>query len=320
MNSRFFISKIVSKRILWPVFVCLLVLLLGYFFLFWFHKDTSDVSKDRQSIGKMTLLAFGIDLTTGAQHSDTIMVVQLDFLAKRVGVLSIPRDTYLPVPGHGITKVTHAYAHGGTPLLLQTVSDFLQVPIEHYIQVDLHGVSALVDALGGIEVDIPAAMNYEDHAGNLAIHFDKGRRRLNGDESVEFLRFRHDAEGDFGRIRRQQLFIREAFRQIFYTSHVLDVPVLFWRLNRHFGTNLSFDQVVGLWIDVSELFKSNRLDMQVLPASSFWLDGVSYVRVSEQDLATARSRLLFGSDYVESTDTVPTKRDRLVRPEEVGNW
>ncbi|MSR88926.1 MAG: LytR family transcriptional regulator [Candidatus Margulisbacteria bacterium] len=305
MNSRFFVSKYISKRFFLPVFVGLLVLLLGYFFLFCFDRHAQDLSRHGQVSGKMTLLAFGIDLTQGAQHSDTIMVVQLDFVAKRVGVLSIPRDTYLEVPGHGMTKLTHAYAYGGTPLLLRTVSGFLQMPIDHYIQVDLQGVSALVDALGGIDVNIPEAMNYEDHAGHLAIHFEKGRHRLNGEESVEFLRFRHNAEGDFGRMRRQQLFIKEAFRQIFYTSHVLDVPVLFWRLNRHFGTDLGFDKVVGVWMDFAELFRENRLDMQVLPASSYWLEGVSYVRVRDQDLEAARSCLLFGAS---------------VSSEQIGHW
>ena len=163
--------------------------------------------------GRTNILIMGLDRTVSDQNpnvvyaisrTDTLIAASIDPAAHRVYLLSIPRDTRAPIPGHGIDKINAAHAYGGAPLTLRTVQNFLGVPFPYYIELHVRGLVDLVDAVGGITIRIPTDLNYDDNWDGLHIHLKKGNRRLGGQAAMEFTRFRHDALGDIGRIARQQ--------------------------------------------------------------------------------------------------------------------
>ena len=157
-----------------------------------------------KSIAGMNLLIFGIDETQNTHRSDAILVVHLDRQSDRVGLLSIPRDTRVKLKGHGRTRINHAFSYGGVSLLKDTVSNFLDIPIDHYIQINLKGVEKFIDALGGVEINVKKELIYVDYAGDLYINVKPGKQKMMGKKAIEYLRFRQDNEGDIGRIKRDR--------------------------------------------------------------------------------------------------------------------
>ena len=116
--------------------------------------------------------------------------------------VSIPRDTKAIINGKE-RKINFAYNAGGMELMAETVSEQLGIPVDYQITVDLKGFAALVDAIGGVDFYVPVDMDYDDPVQNLSIHFSKGQQRLNGEDALKVVRFRHnndgtgDSHGDF---------------------------------------------------------------------------------------------------------------------------
>ena len=125
----------------------------------------------------------------GGSRTDTMMVMSYDIPNQKVGVISVPRDTLVERES-GSPKLV--YGPGGVTQRMADISDMLGVPIDYYIKVDINGFIALVDYLGGVEVEIPLDMNYDDPYQDLHIHFTQGTHLLDGQEAMEVARYRHD--------------------------------------------------------------------------------------------------------------------------------
>jgi len=174
-----------------------------------------------QSKDRVNVLLVGVN----GNLSDTIMLGSYDMKNQHVDVISIPRDTYYPRAGHngiGQKKINAAYGSGGVVGTAEAVSDILMgMPIHYYVDVGYDDVEKIVEAIGGIPVDITIKMDYDDPYDKppLSIHFEKGYKVLNGKEAVKFLRFRKNnngtgySDGDIGRIKAQQEFIKSAFKE-----------------------------------------------------------------------------------------------------------
>ncbi|MCK5763850.1 MAG: LCP family protein, partial [Clostridiales bacterium] len=165
---------------------------------------------------RVNVLLFGTD---GAR-SDTIMIASYDFDKQIIDLISIPRDTYHYVSGHdlqGQNKINAVYGFpgqdGGSLGLKATIEELLGIPIEYYVKVNYNGVQAVVDVLGGIEVDVPFDMKYDDEVADPPLNIDikAGTQVLNGGKAMEYLRWRKNngegGEGDLPRIERQQEFL-----------------------------------------------------------------------------------------------------------------
>ncbi|NQY74258.1 MAG: LCP family protein [Candidatus Margulisbacteria bacterium] len=226
----------------------------------------------------VNILAVGVDDTKTSQRSDTILVLHLDDVNQRIGIISIPRDTYIKIEGQGMTKVNHAYSHGGIKLLQKSVSNFLNIPIDYYIKIYLKGVENIVDQLGGISIDVEKNMFYKDQAGDVYIDLEKGHQNLNGKEMVSYLRFRHDQKGDIGRIKRHQSFIRSVIDKVMDSGEIWKAPRTLMKLADNLDTNLSKREIIGLALQFSEVFKSNNFDVGTIPGAVTLIDGVSYWR------------------------------------------
>lgn len=133
------------------------------------------------------------------QRSDVMMLVHVTAERDEAYVISFPRDLYVEIPGQGTDRINAALAYGGLPLAVATVEDYTGVPIDHVALIDFDGIEGLVDALGGVEVQIPT-----DFEGD-GVQFRQGPQELNGEEALVFARQRYQfADGDFQRNRNQQ--------------------------------------------------------------------------------------------------------------------
>ena len=133
--------------------------------------------------GVYNFLLLGSD--KGGGNADTIIVASYDTKSQKVGVLSVPRDTMVDRDWSRNGKINAALGHGGPELLAEEITKTLGVPIDYYFHINLQGFVALVDELGGVDVDIPVDMNYDDPYQNLHIHFKKGPQHLDGQAAME---------------------------------------------------------------------------------------------------------------------------------------
>ncbi|MEU0317076.1 LCP family protein [Nocardioides sp. NPDC006273] len=182
-------------------------------------KPTSGPAADA-----MNVLVLGTDTrsdapTTGAEapgwkpgqaRSDTMMLVHLDGDRRSASVISIPRDSWVDIPGHGKGKVNWAYSFGGPTLTVETVEKMTDVRIDHLAVVDWDGFQALTDAIGGVDIDIPKTV-YDSARG---VRWEAGRHHLDGEQALLYVRQRYGLkDGDLDRVARQQAFLRTLLKQ-----------------------------------------------------------------------------------------------------------
>jgi LCP family protein required for cell wall assembly len=180
-------------------------------------------------------------------RSDSMLLIRVDPSDRTVNILSIPRDTQVPIPNYGVTKINAANVYGGATLAQEVVSDKLNgVQIDRYVRLDTSGLSALVDALGGVEVNVPKRMKYVDKTQKLNIDLYAGKQTLNGEQAEGFARFRHDEEGDIGRVQRQQIILKAIKSKISNPAVVFRFPEIIGVMQKHIDSSLSFDEMVAI--------------------------------------------------------------------------
>ena len=210
--------------------------------------------------GRINILVLGIDTgvngtlknpqadITGTR-SDVVMLVSFDPVTKEVGILSIPRDTrvYIPEVVFDYEKVAHAHAYGGPELSVKTVAGFLGVDIHHYVRFDFEAFKKAIDLLGGVDVDVPQDMNYDDPYQNLHIHLKKGMQHLNGEQALGLVRYRYGYEdGDIGRIETQEIFLKALIKKAASLSGAMKIPELIKTMSPYVKTDLSTQDILNL--------------------------------------------------------------------------
>jgi polyisoprenyl-teichoic acid--peptidoglycan teichoic acid transferase len=220
--------------------------------------------------------------------ADTLMLLRFNPVDHRMAVLSIPRDTQVVIDGRGEAKINEANALGGPALGAKTVSGLLGgVPIDRYVRVNVQGIEKLVDALGGVTVYVPKKMYYRDDSQHLYINLKPGRQHLNGDQALQFLRYRYDELGDIGRVQRQQALLRSLVEQSFRPGTLRRLPQVIDVVKGNVDTNLSVDELMGLCGFLSQV-KRSQVQMLMLPgefngdgrdAPSYWLPHRDRVQV-----------------------------------------
>lgn len=216
-------------------------------------------------------------------RSDTIIVVRYNKNTHQIAMISVPRDTRVDIPGYGYEKVNAAIGKkGGAALAMKTVGNLLDIPIHHYVKVDFKGVEKIVDILGGVKVDVPPGMDYEDPAQNLYIHLKPGVQALNGKDSLKFLRFRSGyADQDLGRIKAQQKFINAFIDKLTSPSVILKAPTLINTMVENVRTNMEQEDIAAYMLDIGEI-NTDKITMQTLPGEGKYVGIVSYF-IHDQD-------------------------------------
>ncbi len=148
----------------------------------------------------------GAKITTAAARSDTMLLAKFDFANNEVTGVNIPRDTLCELPGYKDQKINAYHAMGGDALAQKAVEYLLGVHIDRTVTINFEGFRNMINSVGGVYVDVPRDMNYDDNAGHLHIHLKKGPQWLDGRTAEEFARFRH-ADSDILRQERQHLLI-----------------------------------------------------------------------------------------------------------------
>lgn len=220
---------------------------------------------------RINILLFGTD----GGRADTIMLVSYDPENKLADVVSVPRDTYHKVPGYDLSgqyKINAVYGFrgdGGSEGMKKYLSAFLGVPIDYTVRVSYNGVGAIVDTLGGIEVNVPFAMNYDDTAADppLHIHLEPGRQVLNGEQAMGYLRWRKNngeaGQGDLPRIERQQEFVKLVAKK----ALSFKLPTVIKTGLNYVRTDLPLDQALYLGTKVVG-FSFDNLEMHRLPGEA----------------------------------------------------
>ena len=164
----------------------------------------------------MNILLIGSDKTKipgDPGRSDTQMLVRLDPATKSISMFSVPRDLQVMIPDHGYAKMNEAYSYGGPALAVQTFSELTGLEINHFVEVDFAGFWHVVNILGGVYVPIDHRYYVPESATYKSIDIEPGYQLIHGHDALDFVRYRHDQLGDFTRMQRQQLFLKEMQRQ-----------------------------------------------------------------------------------------------------------
>ncbi|WP_293914640.1 LCP family protein [Deinococcus sp.] len=174
--------------------------------------------------------------------TDTIMLAQLRPGGK-VELLSIPRDTWVEIPGSGFGKINASNPRGGPDTLVKSVQNLLGVRIDGYALLSLNALRDMTNASGGVSLNVPEVMKYDDNAGHLHVDLQPGMQHLSGDQVEGFLRFRHDNLGDIGRVARQQLYLQALQQRLRSPLNIWRLPGVVGALGRNTRSNLSRDTV-----------------------------------------------------------------------------
>lgn len=228
-----------------------------------------------EKTGKINICIVGKDNTEDSHRADTILFTTLDLDNKIVQVLSIPRDTRVQIPGRGWDKINHAYPYGGIELLNRTLINYLGMPIHYYIELDYSSFPKIVDLLGGVDIYVEKRLKYVDKAGGLYIDIPQGLQHMDGETALKFVRFRHDALGDIGRIKRQQQFMKALLQKIAYQAVSTKMPTLLKEILQALQTDLPAEEALKLAMYFRDIPPQN-IRFFTLPGKPAVLSGVSY--------------------------------------------
>ncbi|PLS01503.1 polyisoprenyl-teichoic acid--peptidoglycan teichoic acid transferase TagU [Neobacillus cucumis] len=233
-----------------------------------------------------SVLMLGVDERKGDRgRSDTMIVLTVNPNNNSVKMLSIPRDTRTEIIGKGtVDKINHAYAFGGVEMSMNTVENFLNIPIDYYMKVNMQGFKDIVDAVGGVTVNNTLDFSYG------GIHFAKGNINLNGNDALKFVRMRkEDPRGDFGRQTRQRQVIQAVLNEGASVSSLANYSDIFAAIGKNVKTNLTFDQMV----DIQKNYKSaaSNLTQMEIKETGTKIGGIYYGLVSDQERQRLQTEL-----------------------------
>lgn len=278
--------------------------------------------------GRKNVLLLGMDARKGETmaRTDTIMLASMDTEKQQLAVLSIPRDTRVQIPGHGMEKINSATLYGGPELAMSTVSDLLGVPVEDYVLTNYEGFKEIIDTLGGVTIDVEQRMYHYDpqDGGIYTINLRPGVQRLDGNKALQYVRYRGYALGDIDRAGHQQKFLAALTKEVLQAETVLKLPKLVSKLDDAVATNMSFAELAKLANTARKMTEANIVT-QTLPGTFLDYHGTSYWSVdpAQARLAVARlfdgekvSQVVQGSTVVASTGK---KVNRSTRTENSGS-
>lgn len=203
------------------------------------HNSNMKVEKFNGAVkndGKISILLLGADKSDGGKsRTDSIMVAQYDYIHKKMKVVSVMRDTYAKIPGYRDYKINAAYSLGGAELLRKTLVKNYGINPEYYAVVDFEGFEKMVDELApnGVPIDVE-----KDMSELIGVSLKKGHHNLNGKELLGYARFRHDPEGDFGRVRRQQQVIKALKQEMTKPGSIFKLPKVAGILRGYLNTDI----------------------------------------------------------------------------------
>ncbi|MGG0657722.1 LCP family protein [Rummeliibacillus pycnus] len=266
-----------------------------------FDKDNTRVKSELRDAkveplkDNISILFVGIDDSEkreqGSDHSrsDSLMLATLNNKDKSVKLLSIPRDSYVYIPYVGRNdKITHAHAYGGTQATIDTVENLLDVPVDYYYRLNFDSFIQIVDALGGIEVNVPYEMHELDENDKRTVNLKPGMQTLNGREALALARTRHQ-DNDIKRGERQQMILEAIIKKASSVSSLTKYDDILAAVGNNMKTNMTFGEMKSL----AAYLKNGmpKVDSLSLKGYDDMSTGVYYYKLDTNNLAEIKQTL-----------------------------
>ncbi len=296
----------------------------GLFHFLFPEKALDNLAPEERLSVRKNVVVLGVDQRPEEHdvgRSDTLFVVMFDSSSKNISLLSIPRDTRVRIPGYGWDKINHAFAYGGRELTQKTTEQLLGIRIDNYVMVDFNGFKGLVDAIGGIDINVEKDMYYYDDWDGFKIDLKKGMQHLDGETAIQYVRYR-DEEGDIGRIRRQQHFIMAVYDKITSADMLLHIPGLAKQLTSMIKTDMPISDMLDIGKALHSMVKSQGLAMATVPGTPKYIDGISYWLPDITDLRAQMVKMQgaqMTERYKSAAELMEKEYDKAVEKAESGD-
>lgn len=282
------LRKMRNRKLFWSFIICLFIVV-GSLAHLGFNSDFTRIKEDIKSKVKgetilptfrkpTTIILMGVDeRKDDVGRSDTLMVLNLS--QDKASLLTIPRDTLVYIERHGYQKINAAYSLGGAKLARETVEDFLGIEIDRYVTINKSRFAEVIDAMGGVDIYVERDMKYEDpwdDDGGLYIDLKQGLQHLDGDTAIQYVRFRDD-EGDVGRVRRQQAFMKACADRLSEPSMLIKIPELLSVAVKAIDTDLTSSEMLSAAGSLKNAEAKGNIKTGVVPGWLQYIEGISYL-------------------------------------------
>lgn len=231
-----------------------------------------------------SVLLMGIDTgalgRTETGRSDTLMLMTVNPNTDKTTLVSIPRDTYTEIVGHGTSdKINHAYAFGGTEMTMNTVQNLFDIPVDYFVSVNMEGLEQIVDAVGGIDITPPLSFDYEG-----GYTFVEGQQtHMNGETALAYSRMRYDdPNGDYGRQERQREVVLTTIKKMASVESAMNYRGVLNSLSSNMQTNLSFDDMVDAFTKYNSAI--NTMEQVQMSGTGRKENGVYYEFIPDEEV------------------------------------
>jgi len=277
----------IKKKRRWPSILLVFLLIIGAVVGYAYYQYQQGVNQSLKKIDKKAsnvvytfegqkdqyggtnILVLGSD-ARGKEKSraDTIMIVHYNEDKGTFKLTSIMRDSYLEIPGHGKHKINSAFARGGPELMRQTIKQNFDIDLQYFVIADFQGFVQLIDEAfpNGVEIDVEKKMSK-----NIDVTLEPGLQKLNGKQMLGYVRYRHDAIGDFGRVQRQQKAVKAIGDQLMGLQTIPKLPKLIGVVTPYVNTNMKTSDITFM---AKDFFSSNRgnIDTLRIPTENSYSD------------------------------------------------
>lgn len=253
------------------------------------EREKSDKRPEKITLAKkepFSVLMLGVDERSGDKgRSDTMIVLTVNPNDKSIKMLSIPRDTRTEIVGKGFEdKINHAYAFGNEEMSMATVENFLDIPLDYYIKVNMEGFKDIVDAVGGITVNSSLSFNQGSY------QFTEGSNNLDGDAALAYVQMRkQDPKGDFGRQDRQRQIIQGVIKKGISINSLTNFDDIFGALGKNVRTNMTFDEMKDIQKNYRDA--AGNIEQMTLSGNGQTINKIWYLIVSSDEQLRVQNEL-----------------------------
>lgn len=244
------------------------------------RKIVQNISKRGDYPEYINLLLMGLD--ESEKRADGIALINFHPQRGKVNILSITRDTMVKLDNGRISKINALLGMGGEAKIIEKVENLIDMPVHYYLTINFEGLREIIDLLDGVEIDIPFDMKYDDPYQNLYIRLEKGKQILDGKKVEQYLRYRKGnrtgegyEDGDIGRIRAQQQFIKEFINQKLKLKYLVKINDIFFVIKNNVTTNIEIGDV-NFYLSSIKNIDTDKVDFFTLPGYPEYIDNQYY--------------------------------------------
>lgn len=226
----------------------------------------------------MVLLLIGMDhnILTPQSHddpkklprTDTLILTFINPFRHKIIMVSIPRDSLVNIPGHGLDRINDASVLGGLSLTKKAITELTGIKVDRYAVVNFEGFIQLIDLLGGVEVNVDKKMRYGTDE-TYSIHLDPGVQLLNGKKALQFARFRNEPLGDISRVQRQRLLLQAVYKKVMKPESLVKIPQMIKLGQKYIKTDLSTTEIIQLAGFAKKVNQQTGFQSYTLPGSFY---------------------------------------------------